>query len=157
MARGKNIRSPRDAARHLQHMRRIEGRALLDANGKLWLMTPPDDASALDAFGICAALREPLAPNIGQLRQLLCATDMLEVDAGRLGKWSHSSIILEAAMPDMRRWIEDGHPALRKWRGQDIDGCMNTWRDALERISRLREQCLATFQREGEVEEGEEL
>ena len=157
MARGKNIRSARDAARHLQHMRRIEGRPLLDARGDLWLMSPTEDSSSLDLFAICAALREPLAPSIGQLRQLFDATDLLEIDAGRLGKWAHSAIILQAALPDMQRWIAEGNPALRKWRGEDLEEHLRTWRDALERISCLREQCAAVFSREGEVEDGEEL
>ena len=167
MARGKNIRSARDAARHFQHMLRIQGRVVLDVDGSLWVLGCSEDETSrglgagCDPFALCSLLREPAAPRAARLAALLAATDRVEVTAGRLGKWSHSLLILEAAMPDIERWIADGHAALRKWRGHDLPALLESWRTALERCSLMHRRCTALAARGllggGEFEDGEQL
>lgn len=122
-----------ELARHLRQLKRLDGVLLCTHSStppaQLWLIngipaSPPDPKALL-------SLLEQPAPASQALQAALNAHERIELSPPRLARWSYALRCLNHCK-SLARTIEQGHKALKAWRGEDLAELLKGWSARLE-------------------------
>lgn len=103
--------------------------------GDLWLLSQP--ALKEDLSQLALALRQETLPNPKKLGDLMGAREVLKVDAGRLGRWSHQLKVLKTST-ELPKLINAGVAPLKRYQGEDIGALLGQMEDSLEVLKSAR-------------------